>query len=234
MSEDIGVVQLQLEVWHPDCWTLKTTTEVSAGLLGGMQRVANNRTICRDTVYANTAAEVEGLIGKIRASPDVQSVFEIERTARDERFGSPAGNTTKEVLIETRRSANQIGEAFFSRGFVCAEPIRMENGTEHWSVLTTLDWGCIDSVLDTIREQEDAEIRVKQMMHATDGGRGSALPFDRLSTRQREVFDLARERGYYARPKKVSPRELADELEITTSTFHEHLHKAEAKLLDLS
>jgi hypothetical protein len=32
----------------------------------------------------------------------------------------------------------------------------------------------------------------------------------------------------------VTAGDLAEELGITTSTFHEHLHKAEEKLLDLS
>jgi hypothetical protein len=32
----------------------------------------------------------------------------------------------------------------------------------------------------------------------------------------------------------VTAGDLAEELNITTSTFHEHLHKAEEKLLDLS
>ena len=56
----------------------------------------------------------------------------------------------------------------------------------------------------------------------------------RLSPRQREVFQLARQRGYYTRPKRATARDLAAELDVTTSTVHEHLHKAEQKLLDLS
>ena len=60
------------------------------------------------------------------------------------------------------------------------------------------------------------------------------LPLSRLSPRQREVFQLARQSGYYAHPKAATASDLADELGVTTSTVHEHLHKAEQKLLDLS
>ncbi|SEM06288.1 HTH DNA binding domain-containing protein [Haloferax larsenii] len=52
-----------------------------------------------------------------------------------------------------------------------------------------------------------------------------------LSDRQREVFELARERGYYAIPREVSGSDLADELGISKTTLHEHLRKVEAKLL---
>lgn len=48
------------------------------------------------------------------------------------------------------------------------------------------------------------------------------------------MFELARQRGYYHSPKWATASELANELRITTSTFHEHLHKAEEKILDRS
>jgi predicted DNA binding protein len=56
----------------------------------------------------------------------------------------------------------------------------------------------------------------------------------RLSPRQREVFQLARTSGYYRQPKRATATDLASMLGITTSTFHEHLHRAEEKLLDRS
>jgi DNA-directed RNA polymerase specialized sigma24 family protein len=69
---------------------------------------------------------------------------------------------------------------------------------------------------------------------ASNTGRCSPTTIDTGSTRQREVLELARRRGYYAHPREVMANELAAELGVTTSTVHEHLHKAEAKLLDTS
>lgn len=232
MNEDTGVVRLQMEVWHPGCWTLELTEEVGAGLLGGMHQEMDNRTICRDTVYGDTTVEVEELIDEARALPDVDAVFELNHGYRSGSNVSVPGNATRELLVEKRSSANYISGAFLSRGFVLAEPINMYDGIERWTVLTTLDREGIRSTLDEIREREDAEIKVKQLTRATDAAGQGALPLDSLSVRQREVFDLARERGYYAWPKETTPRELAAEIGITTSTFHEHLHKAEAKLLN--
>lgn len=232
MTEDADAVRLQLEIWHPDCWTLEVTEEVGAGLLSGVHLNTGGRPAYHMTVYGDTTTEVEKLIDEARASPHLTSVSEITQSYRSEPFVSIPGNATRELLVEKQRSVNQISEAFVSRGFVCVEPIRMHDGTEHWTVLTTLNRKQIRSALDDVREQEDAEITVRQMVRATDVvGRGT-LPLDWLSVRQREVFELARERGYYAWPKEVTPKELADELGITTSTLHEHLYKAEAKLLD--
>jgi predicted DNA binding protein len=55
------------------------------------------------------------------------------------------------------------------------------------------------------------------------GGTGT-LPLSRLSARQREVFQLARQRGYYAHPKTATAADLAEELDVTILTIHEHLH----------
>ncbi|SEP10384.1 HTH DNA binding domain-containing protein [Halogranum amylolyticum] len=92
----------------------------------------------------------------------------------------------------------------------------------------------IQSLLDEIRDEREAEIFVESIARASRAETPDSLPLDLLSHRQREVFQLARKRGYYQHPKAITAGELAAELGITTSTFHEHLHKAEAKVLDLS
>ncbi|MEK6982016.1 MAG: helix-turn-helix domain-containing protein [Candidatus Micrarchaeota archaeon] len=56
---------------------------------------------------------------------------------------------------------------------------------------------------------------------------------DLLSERQREVFELACNQGYYDIPKKVSLEELAIQIGISPPTLSEHLRKAESKLIPL-
>lgn len=232
MVRDADVVKLQIEVWHPGCWTLEVTEEVGAGLLSGVHLETESRPTCRMTAYGDTTAEVEELVEATRSSPHLHTVTVLNQDYPRGSFGPTPGNATRELLVEKRRSVSQISEAFVSRGFVPAEPIRMEGGVEHWTVLTTLDRGQIRAALDDVREREGARIAVRGLAGVKNvAGRG-ASPRDRLSVRQREVFELARERGYYAWPRGVSARELADELGITTSTLHEHLRKVEAKLLD--
>nr|WP_254862964.1 helix-turn-helix domain-containing protein [Halovivax gelatinilyticus] len=53
-----------------------------------------------------------------------------------------------------------------------------------------------------------------------------------LTGRQREVLQLAYERGYFERPKRINATELAAELDISQSTVTEHLVTAQRKLFD--
>ncbi|OIB59007.1 helix-turn-helix domain-containing protein [Natrialba sp. SSL1] len=51
-----------------------------------------------------------------------------------------------------------------------------------------------------------------------------------LSDRQREIFLLAYERGYYEIPREITTAELADSVGIGRRTVDHHLRRAEAKL----
>lgn len=54
-----------------------------------------------------------------------------------------------------------------------------------------------------------------------------------LTDRQREVLTTAYERGYYDQPRRVTGEELAAELDISPSTFAQHVRAAERNLLTL-
>ncbi|ELZ82880.1 helix-turn-helix domain-containing protein [Haloferax larsenii] len=52
-----------------------------------------------------------------------------------------------------------------------------------------------------------------------------------LTDRQREVLETAHEMGYFDHPRRANKGEVATELDITTSTFSEHLAMAQKKLM---
>jgi predicted DNA binding protein len=54
-----------------------------------------------------------------------------------------------------------------------------------------------------------------------------------LTDRQRDVVTEALARGYYEWPRQISNEALADELNISRATLHEHLRKAERKLVSM-
>lgn len=54
-----------------------------------------------------------------------------------------------------------------------------------------------------------------------------------LTDRQRDVVTEALARGYYEWPRQISNEGLADELNISRATLHEHLRKAEQKLVSM-
>jgi predicted DNA binding protein len=54
----------------------------------------------------------------------------------------------------------------------------------------------------------------------------------KLTDRQEEVLEHAFDRGYFERPKRANATELAEQLDISQSTFTEHLMSAQRKLLE--
>lgn len=149
----------------------------------------------------------------------------------DHAFGTSGdtvpGNPTRELLV-TYRSDDSIYDALVSRGLIPDSLIRIRDGREHWAVLIEETTDPLER-LDGIRREMDAEITVL--------GTGASVATltdidDRLTERQREVFEAARQHGYYEWPREITADALAAEIGISKATVLEHLRKAEAKLLD--
>ena len=54
----------------------------------------------------------------------------------------------------------------------------------------------------------------------------------RLTDRQREVLQTAYDMGYFDHPKRANASEVAAALDISPSTFTEHLAVAQQKILE--
>ncbi|EFW91351.1 bacterio-opsin activator [Haladaptatus paucihalophilus DX253] len=221
---------VSLVVWHPDCWVIELTEELDIGLIGyGTRTRQDGRTTTLYTIYANTEAQISSGIEQIRAHPQVYVVSEVNQMHRLEATSTP-GNATKGLLID-HDGTTQISDEFLSRGFVHAEPVDGNNGVEYWRLLTNYNREEVESIIDEICESVGAEIDVLGVTEAAWGTGLGGLPLHRLTRRQHEVFQLARQEGYYSTPRRISADGLADELDISASTLHEHLQKVEAKLL---
>lgn len=219
-------LRVTLDIWHPDCWTLSVTEERDGGLLGHGVYTIDGAATGRFTAYGETNAAIEELIAAIRASSLTDSVWETDRPHATD---TTVPGSASRALVVRYEIENSINDALVSRGFIPDEPVRMHGGREYWTVIVDTDRETLGERLDAIRETKDAEIRVEDIAVA-QGGPG-VLPTDDLSERQREAFELARKRDYYAWPREVNAVELADELGVSKATLLEHLRKAEAKLL---
>lgn len=90
--------------------------------------------------------------------------------------------------------------------------------------------GTQDNISETIADLEAAGFsitleRLRDYCH-------QETPLDALTERQREVLEIAYERGYYDVPRGSSTAEIGAELDVDDSTVVEHLQRAEHNLLE--
>lgn len=222
--------RLTLEIWHPDCWGLQATEAVDAGLLvHTVHRTVEDAVKGHFTVYADTTDQLDEFVAFADESPLTHSTVELGQ--RPTGTAPNPGNATRELFVEYEPE-HSISDALVSHGFIHDASVRVEGGVEHWPVFVAGDRDEIRTRLEAIRTETDAEISISRVATPDGGPSETADRTDRLTPRQREAFELACERNYYAWPREISTRELADELDVSKTTLLEHLRKAEAKLLN--
>jgi predicted DNA binding protein len=224
-----GAIRLTVEVWHPGCWVLETSRQTAVGLLSyGCFSREDGTTTSAFTLYADELSTIDEAVDVLTDAPAVYTVAEM---VRDYRNGvQKPGNATREFLID-HDGTTQIYDEFAKRGFFPSAPVDTRSNTEVWTLLTHHPRDQIYSLIEEIETEKDASISVTSITQTPEVWENTPLPVDQLSSRQREVFRLAQARGYYDHPRQTNADELADELDVTSSTVHEHLRKAEAKLL---
>ncbi|MDS0298513.1 helix-turn-helix domain-containing protein [Halogeometricum sp. S1BR25-6] len=229
--------RLTLDLWHPRCWAIESTSKRPGGILAhaiyhapetGTETSAVNGLF---TAYGDSAGEVEALLDEIQGSEYGGEVRELQ-----ERFGRTAarvapGQVAREFFLEYD-PREMICPTLLEHGFVHSAPTRIEDGTEYWDVCFTGERGEVGTALDAVREASGAEITVERIASSETVDSERTRRLGTLTPTQREVFELARERGYYQWPRGVSTRELAAEAGVSKTTLLEHLRKAESKLLD--
>jgi len=94
--------------------------------------------------------------------------------------------------------------------------------------------------VETVRAAVDdldaafGSVRIDRLARTGDGEGDDLVLVDRgrLTDRQQEVLETAMEMGYFERPRSANATEVAAALDISPSTFAEHLASAQSKVLD--
>ena len=222
-------LRVSIDLWYPDCWEIQITERFDVGFLGYGIYMTGDEVATLFTIYANEQEAITEALNAITDMEPVYSVSEMAPNFQHTHVRKP-GNAIRELLV-VHDGRKQISQPLTSRGFVCTGPIDIRDGREYWTLVTNHERETVRMKFDEVREEMDAEISVRSMKQAGRRTAATTLPVDRLTKRQLEVFQLARDRGYYDYPREASAGELADELSISTSTLHEHLQKVEAALL---
>ncbi|MFB6297990.1 MAG: helix-turn-helix domain-containing protein [Salinirussus sp.] len=100
-------------------------------------------------------------------------------------------------------------------------------------VFHAAEYDRLREVIAELRDQfPDVDIkRLLQSPAGDDSGDSVLVDRGRLTHRQLEVLATAYEEGYFDQPRRSNATEIAAELDITVSTFTEHLAAAESKIL---
>jgi len=112
---------------------------------------------------------------------------------------------------------------------------RFEDGTYDLRVLVP-PGSDVRAVVDAVMEQYPRTELVtrRQTTRSETGPRQVKESLaDRLTERQRAALEASYRGGFFELPRSNSGEDIADSLDISTSTFHQHLRKAERKLLSL-
>jgi predicted DNA binding protein len=227
-GDDSELLYLTVDIWHPNCWTLATTGETDAGLRGHGVIAHGTGVTGRYDVYGESHDAVETLITAAQESELVDETISVVPSTI--RTAAVSDRVTQHILVDFDPEPS-IRTALTARGFVHLGPSWHEDGHEQRSLLARADRQTVKQALAEIEAGYDADIELTQITTTTPPS-GTHEPIaTRLSPRQREALQLARAHGYYEYPRATTARALAAELDISKTTFLEHLRKAEAKLL---
>lgn len=222
------LLSVTVDIWHPDCWTLKVTDKTDAVLLGHGTTAHGTGVAGRYEIHGESHNAVEALIAATHESKLVEEAFPLAPSTSGAAITSTPA--TRDFLVEFDPDPS-IRKAFNAHGFVHQSPSWHENGRERRTLLTRADRHTVQRELNDIEAAYDADIELQKITTATPPNSTHEPIANRLSPRQREALQLARARGYYEYPRATTARALAAELDISKTTFLEHLRKAEATLL---
>ena len=86
----------------------------------------------------------------------------------------------------------------------------------------------MDAVQDAYPEA--TMLRRQQVTAETDRSRPTGVLLDDLTDRQRTTLEAAYHAGFFNWPRDASGEDVADSLQVSPPTFHQHLRKAEQKV----
>jgi predicted DNA binding protein len=131
----------------------------------------------------------------------------------------------------TRESGDCVCEAVERLGAPVAD-VSASRGTLRLSFHAT-DVETVRAAVDDL-DAAFGSVRIDRLARTGDGEDDDLVLVDRgrLTDRQQEVLKTAMELGYFERPRSANATEVAERLDISPSTFAEHLAAAQSKVLD--
>jgi predicted DNA binding protein len=126
----------------------------------------------------------------------------------------------------------QFYETLFDPELYLPEPVIIKDGHETWRV-AAWDREKLSNLMHELEQWPkrllDLDIKAIAKENLHDVYFPRILP--KLPPRQKKAYEIAVKNGYYTFPRLMTLERLAVVMGVSAQTYHEHLRKAEAKLL---
>lgn len=169
--------------------------------------------------------------------------FRVEHTDERSKSADDDGTTKNEAVRRVFAGSSETIYRFKreARGCVCDQieafgcPVRNISvaGNRITVLFIAPDIETLQQVVRELKEQFRV-VSVRRLLRSEPmGDKGDLLFVDRsrLTDRQHEVLSVAHEMGYFSHPREANAEAVATALDISVSTFAEHLAAGQSKLM---
>lgn len=225
---DITTYLLELEVVHP-CLNIESMNKVkdkdAQVIMKGIIRSDKNGVAHLFTLKSSKAKE---LLDAHKQHPLVKNIEVISRS-----------NNRIDFVLTSKPDVG-ISHALAKSKCIPLEPVITADDVDRL-VIFAPSWKAYQEFISSL--PETFEVKIKRKRIIGEGVEASLSSFTAIgflelkaaaelfTERQLEILNAAVMKGYYSNPRRITMEELADYLDVSTPTLHEHLTKIEARIL---
>ncbi len=148
---------------------------------------------------------------EIRKSPMVKEAYIVE---------SKRGRMVGSLLTKSVFCGMVMSSSSFCRTCLFQSKAKPD-GTVEWTIAFT-GREALTELLDRLKD-EKVDVKILRLTSVAD--------VDSLTSRQRNIVEIALEEGYFDYPRRITLRKLANKVGVSASTVSEVLRRAEKKIL---
>ncbi len=141
-----------------------------------------------------------------------------------ERFGQT-------VFLVQKRKTKDVIIAHYNNTLFMVKPFYTSKEGNEYAEYCSWNKENLMKCLQSMKKTPGMDVVVEKFTQTKLGDIYVANPLPRLSAKQREAFQLAITNGYYKYPRDIEMQQLAKIMNVSNSTFNEHIRRAEEKLM---
>ncbi len=204
--------EIVLQLKAPRTWVSEVTEKHPSTVRILDCKPAETKNGVRQLVEVTSDPEgLEKIVKDVKASPLVKEAYIVE-TKKGRMIGS--------LLTSSVFCGMIMGSNAFCRTCFFQSKSRPD-GTVEWTIAFT-GREALNELLERLKHEE-VEVKILRLSSVAD--------VETLTSRQRNIVEIALEEGYFDYPRRVTLRQLAKTVGVSASTVSEVLRRAEKKIL---